>query len=155
MRAGLYNKIITLFFFSIISVFSGCTSIAKTIKDNPKSFNKYNEDGTLSAGIIKFAYYPDTTNDIKSVYLIGKFNEWKTDLPEYEFVLVEDGHFALEVEVPEGRYIYQYMFNGEWMMQDAHKDADGMEEIKNLIVPPPHEFYIECFGATSAIIEVK
>ncbi|NPV01950.1 MAG: hypothetical protein HPY53_11275 [Brevinematales bacterium] len=139
----------------IVLFITGCASIAKTIKDNPKSFNQYNPDGTLKAGKITFVYIPDPGEKVDSVYIAGTFNQWNEGLPDYEFYRMENGNYKIELELPAGKYVYQYMINGNWLKYDAGTITGGMETITNKIAPLPDSFYKDCFGGPGVVIVLK
>ncbi|NPV01951.1 MAG: hypothetical protein HPY53_11280 [Brevinematales bacterium] len=132
MKPSLINKVISLSLYFFIVILPGCASIAKTIKDNPKSFNSYNPDGTLKAGKITFVYIPSPTEKVESVSVGGDFNNWSTQA----FERTEDGNFILKIDLAPGKYRYMYIINNDWIHYYGSE-----EDYKEHFIPEPQEFY--------------
>jgi hypothetical protein len=76
---------------------------------------------------VKFRYRP-TSDDVEvpqplqSVHLAGEFNQWKTDAHELKGPDA-DGYFETNLELPQGRYEYKFVLNGEvWKTDPASRE---------------------------------
>lgn len=90
---------------------------------------------TTQSAIVRFSL---TTNDteVKSVKVIGDFNNWKTnDLPMVYF----NGSWQIDVELGYGIYQYKFLINQT-----------------NIIIDPNAEAFVpDSSGGKNGIIEVK
>jgi 1,4-alpha-glucan branching enzyme len=60
-------------------------------------------------GYAEFCFFrPQACN----VFLVGDFNEWRTD--QLRMVRQEDGHWVLKLFLPPGDYKFRYVADGLW-----------------------------------------
>jgi 1,4-alpha-glucan branching enzyme len=67
------------------------------------------EPFTVNLQPVRFGYF---NPDAKEVFLVGSFNNWETRATP----LVRDslGDWAVELELPPGKYRYRLLVDGEW-----------------------------------------
>lgn len=107
--------------------------IAQQEKQLPRK--KFNSPIPSKTGNTTFQF-PDY-NNAKKVYLVGDFNNWNMfGTPLYK---TKNG-WECKIELPKGRYVYQYIIDGYWTANpntsgdDLVKDGKGHEGLTSIIV---------------------
>lgn len=64
----------------------------------------------------------DGYDDADEVYVTGSFADW--DAKAYEMTLDADGVWRTEVALPDGKHLYKYVVDGEWMADPGNEDNE-------------------------------
>ncbi len=73
----------------------------------------------------------------KEIYVAGDFNDWKID-DESRLARSEDGRWEKRVTLPQGRYRYKFVIDGEWMEDSKNESRE-----------------INAFGSYDSVMEIK
>jgi 1,4-alpha-glucan branching enzyme len=73
----------------------------------------------------------------KDIYVAGDFNDWKID-DESRLARGENGWWEKRVRLPQGRYRYKFVIDGEWT-EDSKNEARE----------------INAFGSFDSVMEIK
>lgn len=103
------SKLIILFITTLLIQFSSATFLtAGEYKDSLKRVEiKYNEKD----------------KNVRSIYIAGNFNDWSAEKDELIYNK-ELGIFKKVLFLPEGKYVYKFVVNGEWI---TDKTAEAFE----------------------------
>ncbi len=130
------------------------------VRDRYRSFNAYNENGTLKAGEITFGYIPaqqradgnrynwDYMDDgIQSVYVVGDFTEWNFSDMKYSMKKGDDGIWKVVIRMGPGKYFFKYVVNSQTI--------STMSEIEGRFFPAATAYHVDAFEWDMAVITVE
>jgi len=79
------------------------------------------------------------------VFLVGDFNEWKPEDPNFEMFPNSEGVFEITLNLNKGTYLYKYYIDGSWT---------EIKAIEDLATPKPAGYKDDGFGGWNAEIRV-
>lgn len=59
----------------------------------------------------------------RDVYLVGDFNHWKIN-DESRLSRAENGQWEKKINLPEGRYKYKFVVDGEWLVDSENQERE-------------------------------
>lgn len=81
-----------------------------------------------------------------SVNLVGSFNGWNPNDPNYTMEQADDGSWEITVELEPGEYQCKYYIDGNW--------PKDMSELEEFLVPKPNGYVDDGFGGKNAVIRI-
>ena len=87
---------------------------------------------TVTDNGVRFRFFrPKAQN----VHVVGEFNEWQND--RTPMTQTDDGHWELDMDLPEGTFKFRYLADGQWYTDFAAFGVEPAESGMDSILRVP------------------